>query len=159
MKVTQLYPSLYDPMDYRVHGILQARILKWVVIPLSKGSSQPRDQTQASHIAGLLPAEPSGKPFYPLICIICAFYYTNSLKEHIHNLKIYALYIRDNYSKKFKDSNKSSKDFETIATNVIVFNNQVVSRVTSILTILEFYMLFHKNLEMFYWDRTMKFRV
>ena len=30
MKVTQLYPTLCDPMDYTVHGILQARILEWV---------------------------------------------------------------------------------------------------------------------------------
>ena len=35
-----------------VHGILQARILEWVTIPFSRGSSQPRDQTQVSHIAG-----------------------------------------------------------------------------------------------------------
>ena len=40
------------PMDYTVHGILQARILQWVAIPFSRGSSQPRDQTQVSHIAG-----------------------------------------------------------------------------------------------------------
>ena len=33
-------------------GILQARILEWVTMPSSKGSSQPRDQTQVSHIAG-----------------------------------------------------------------------------------------------------------
>ena len=35
-----------------VHGILQAKILEWVAISFSRGSSQPRDQTQASHIAG-----------------------------------------------------------------------------------------------------------
>ena len=39
-------------MDYTVHGILQARILEWVAFPFSKGSSQPRDQTQVSCIAG-----------------------------------------------------------------------------------------------------------
>ena len=39
-------------MDYVVHGILQARILKWVAFPFSRGSSQPRDRTQVSHIAG-----------------------------------------------------------------------------------------------------------
>ena len=39
-------------MDYTVHGILQARILEWVAIPFSRGSSQPRDQTQVSHISG-----------------------------------------------------------------------------------------------------------
>jgi len=39
-------------VDYAVHGILQARILEWVTVPFSRGSSQPRDQTQVSHIAG-----------------------------------------------------------------------------------------------------------
>ena len=41
----------FDPMDYTVCGILQARILEWVVA-FSRGSSQTRDQTQASHIVG-----------------------------------------------------------------------------------------------------------
>ena len=44
--------SLYDPVDYTVHGILHARILEWVAFPFSRGSSQPRDRTQVSHIAG-----------------------------------------------------------------------------------------------------------
>ena len=52
VKVAQSCPTVFDPMDYRVRGILQARILKWVAIPFSKGSSQPRDQTQVSCIAG-----------------------------------------------------------------------------------------------------------
>ena len=39
-------------MDSIVHGILQARILEWVAFPFSRGSSQPRDRTQLSHIAG-----------------------------------------------------------------------------------------------------------
>ena len=43
---------LYDPMDYTVHGILQPRLLEWVAFPFPRGSSQPRDQTQVSHIAG-----------------------------------------------------------------------------------------------------------
>ena len=51
VKVTHSCLTLCDPMD-RVHGILQARILGWVAIPFSKGSSQPRDQTQVSCIAG-----------------------------------------------------------------------------------------------------------
>ena len=52
--------TLCNPMDYTVHGILQARILEWVAFPFSKGSSQPRGQTQVSRIAGgfFLPAEP-----------------------------------------------------------------------------------------------------
>ena len=39
-------------MYYTVHGILQARILEWVAIPFSRGSSKPRDQIQVSHISG-----------------------------------------------------------------------------------------------------------
>ena len=39
-------------MDYTVHGILQARILELVAFPFSRGSSQPRDQIQVSHMAG-----------------------------------------------------------------------------------------------------------
>ena len=41
-----------DPIDYTDHGILRARILEWVAFPYSRGSSQPRDQAQASHIEG-----------------------------------------------------------------------------------------------------------
>ena len=59
VKVAQLCPTLCDPMDYTVHGILQDRILEWVAFPFSKGSSQPRDRTQVSCIAvSSLPSEP-----------------------------------------------------------------------------------------------------
>ena len=56
-EVAQLCPTLCDPMDCSppsssIHGILQARILEWVAISFSRGSFQPRDQTQVSHIAG-----------------------------------------------------------------------------------------------------------
>ena len=45
-------PTLCDPTDCTVHGILQARILEWVAVPFSRASSKPRDGTQVSHIAG-----------------------------------------------------------------------------------------------------------
>ena len=56
-EVAQSCPTLCDPMDCSppgssAHGILQARILEWVAISFSRGSSRPRDQTQLSHIAG-----------------------------------------------------------------------------------------------------------
>ena len=56
-KLLQSCPNLCDPMDCSpsgssVHGILQARILEWVVISSSWGSSQPRDQTRVTCIAG-----------------------------------------------------------------------------------------------------------
>ena len=52
VKVAQSCPTLCDPVDYTVHGILQARILDWVAISFSRGFSPPRDWTQVSHIAG-----------------------------------------------------------------------------------------------------------
>ena len=57
VKVAQSCPTLCDPMDYSlpgssVHGIFQARVLKWVAISFSRGSSGPRDQTWVSCIVG-----------------------------------------------------------------------------------------------------------
>ena len=52
VKVTQLCSILWDPMDYTVHEILQARILEWIAYPFSRESSQPKDQTLVSGIAG-----------------------------------------------------------------------------------------------------------
>ena len=52
VKAAQWSLTLYNPMDYTVHGILQTRPLEWVAMPFSRGSSQPRDQTQVSSIAG-----------------------------------------------------------------------------------------------------------
>ena len=52
VNVAQLCLTLCDPMDCTVHGLLQTRILEWVTIPFSRGSSQLRDQAQVSHIAG-----------------------------------------------------------------------------------------------------------
>ena len=70
-KSLQLCPTLCNPMDYSppgfsVHGILQARILEWVAMPSSKGSSLPGDQTCVSCLqhwqAGSLPLASLGKP-------------------------------------------------------------------------------------------------
>ena len=52
MKDVQECTTLCDPMDYTVHAILQARTMEWVAFPFSRGSSQPRDQTQVSRTAG-----------------------------------------------------------------------------------------------------------
>ena len=52
VKVTQSCLTLCDPMDSTVHGILQASIREWVAFPFSRGSSQPRNRTQVSSIAG-----------------------------------------------------------------------------------------------------------
>ena len=69
--VAQSYLTLCNPMDYwppsiSVHGILQARILEWVAMPFSRGSFQPRDQTQVSCVfcitGRFFTTEPLGKP-------------------------------------------------------------------------------------------------
>ena len=52
MKVAQSCLTFCNTMDYRVNGIFQARILEWVAVPFSRGSSQPRDRTRVSCIAG-----------------------------------------------------------------------------------------------------------
>ena len=51
-KAAQSCLTLCDPMDYTVYEILQAMILEWLAFPFSRGSFQPRDQTQVSHIEG-----------------------------------------------------------------------------------------------------------
>ena len=68
---------LCKPMDYSlsgssIHGIFQAKVLEWVAISFSRGSSQPGDQTQVFHItADALPSEPLGKlPNYGRIILI-----------------------------------------------------------------------------------------
>ena len=55
-KSLQSCPTLYGPMNYNppgssVHGILQARILEWVAMPSSRGSSRPRDWTWVSYVS------------------------------------------------------------------------------------------------------------
>ena len=52
VKVAQSCLTLCNHMDYTVHRILQARIREWVAFPFSRGSSQPRDRTQVTNIAG-----------------------------------------------------------------------------------------------------------
>ena len=56
-EVAQSCPTLCDPMDCSlpgssIHGILQARVLEWVAISFSRGSSRPRDWTWVAHIPG-----------------------------------------------------------------------------------------------------------
>ena len=69
LKVTQPRLTLCDPMDYTVHGILQARILEWVAFPFSRGSSQPRIEPRSPALqVDPLPAEP------PRTCVCVCIY-------------------------------------------------------------------------------------
>ena len=63
VKVAQSCPTLCDPMDYILHGILQARILEWVAVTFSRGSSNPGIEPRSPSLqADSLPAESQGKP-------------------------------------------------------------------------------------------------
>ena len=63
VKVAQSCPTLCDPMDYTVHGILQARILEWVAFPFSRDLPNPGMEPRSPTLqADSLPAEPQGKP-------------------------------------------------------------------------------------------------
>ena len=62
VKVVQSCPTFCDPMDYTVHGILQARILEWVTFPSLGDLPNPRIEPRSQALqAGYLPAEPQGK--------------------------------------------------------------------------------------------------
>ena len=62
-EVALLCPTLCDPMDYTIHGILQARILEWVAFPFSRGFFPTQGSTGLPHLqADSLLAEPQGKP-------------------------------------------------------------------------------------------------
>ena len=63
VKVAQSSPTLCNPMDYTVHGLLQARILVWVAFTFTNGSSNPGIEPRLPTLqADSLPAVPQGKP-------------------------------------------------------------------------------------------------
>ena len=62
-KLLQSCPTLCNPMDFSVHGALQIKILEWVSISFSRGSSQPRDWATSLELAGrFFTTETPGKP-------------------------------------------------------------------------------------------------
>ena len=87
MKVvsSQLCPTLCGSMDYSLpgnrHGILQVRILEWVAIHFSRGSSQTLDQTQVSCIAGRFFTIWTTENYSSI--------YISSPKEDTRNIKIF----------------------------------------------------------------------
>ena len=63
VKITQLCPTLCNPMDYTIHGILQARIQEWVDSPSPGDLPNPEIKPRSPALqAYSLPAEPQGKP-------------------------------------------------------------------------------------------------
>ena len=99
--VTQLCPALYNPMDCRlpgssVHGILQTRILEWLAIAFSRGSSGPRDWTWVSCIAGRFftiwtrTANPFKKSVFPFVPIT---FHPNIKVDHLLDVYIRCIYL------------------------------------------------------------------
>ena len=85
-KVAQSCTTLCDPMDYTVHGILQARVLEWVAISFSRGSPQTRARTRVCYVylhwqAGSLPLVPPGKPSR-IMCVLSCSVMSDSLQPH-----------------------------------------------------------------------------
>ena len=63
VKVAQSHLTLCDPMDYTVHGILQARIQEWVAVPFSRGLPNPGIKPRSPTLrVDCLSAEPQVKP-------------------------------------------------------------------------------------------------
>ena len=89
VKVTQSCLTLCDPMDYTVHQIFQARILKWVAFPVSRGSLNPgiKPMSRALQV-DCLPAEPQGKAIYPYCKWIVLWKYKLFLLIHLQALLI-----------------------------------------------------------------------
>ena len=111
--VAQLCLTICDLMDCSppgssIHRILQVRILEWVVIPSSRGSSQPRGQTQVSHTAGgfftVLATRAAHNLKFSKIFQYClqTGFYVVSLKIKSLNQLIHASYSLDNLYKHFK---------------------------------------------------------
>ena len=79
VEVAQSWMTLCKPMDCIIHGILQARILEWVAIPFSRESSQPRDQTQVSCIAGrFFTSHQEAHLFHKCVCVYVCVYSTGT---------------------------------------------------------------------------------
>ena len=89
VKVTQSCLTLCDPMDYTVHGILQARILEWVAFPFSRESLNPGIKPRSPALqVDCLPAQPQEKPIYPYSKWIVLWKYKLFLLIHLQALLI-----------------------------------------------------------------------
>ena len=79
-----LRPHGYNPPGSFVHGIFQARILEWVVISFSRGSSRPRDRTHVSCIShiggGFFTTAPPGTPLN-VYSAVCQLYLNKTQKK------------------------------------------------------------------------------
>ena len=92
--VTQSCPTLCSPMDYSppdssVHEIFQARILDWVAISFSRGSSQPRDRTRVFCTAGRFFTDWAAREAYTVYILNCAWWGPNSQLSWLVSRELY----------------------------------------------------------------------
>ena len=91
-EVSQSCPTLCDPMDCSlsgssVHGIFQARVLEWIDISYSRGSSDPGIEPGSPALqANALPSEPPGKPKHIFIHLYILLYVFFTFSEHYNIL-------------------------------------------------------------------------
>ena len=92
--------GLYSPPGSSAHGILQARILEWVTIPFFRGSSQHRDRTWVSYIAGRFFTDWATRVCfcyaYAILFFLAIYYIMQFLLTHVYMSSIVTLSI-DNY--------------------------------------------------------------
>ena len=116
MKVVQSCPTLCDRMDYRVHGILQARILEWVAFPFSRGSSQAEPpekpiSNKASHqIRKRKEFSQLGKSHLPiklqLTCLTVKHWMLSPMVKKISSTLLLSLYWSSNQYNKARKRHK-----------------------------------------------------
>ena len=105
-KSLQSCPTLCNPLDCSppgssVHAILQARILEWVSMPFSRGSSQPRDQTHLSYVSCigrwvLNHQRHLGSPKNKILRVIWS-HYKQLCQRWNCSLIIYSIYLSTNH--------------------------------------------------------------
>ena len=90
VKITQLCPTLCYPIDYTAHGILQARILEWVVVPFSRGLPNPEIEPKSSTLqVDSLPAELPRKPQSKQLTLTQSIFFFNFIgAELIYNVRL-----------------------------------------------------------------------
>ena len=114
-KVAQSCLTLCDPVDCSlpgssIHGIFQARVLEWVAISFSRGSSPPRDWTWVSYIVGRhftlwatreVPSFSLCSPIYPSLLFFVFMFFLKTLSSIVEKLFIH-IYINIYYRKTYE---------------------------------------------------------
>ena len=135
--LTLCYPMGYGPPGSSVYGVLQARILEWVAIPFSKGSSQSRDQPRSPALQGdSFPSEPPEKTFLllPQISIhLKPLFSSFSIPRPVHSVQKATVGLLNylssglsNSRSKISQSSISPKKFSLPLSNMLVSSTPTI---------------------------------